>query len=256
MSPARQHEELPDPESHWRPLALLGPVLAVFLLGLTFLFWQAAEREADAKRRQAFTASADRIIYSLKDQMATFELVLRGVKGYYDGSDSIDRDEFQAYVEALRLSETRPGLQGVSYALDLPADQLEAHLAQMRARGFSFYTVHPPGGRARYTPITHIEPQSTDNLKALGFDISTVPAAREALDRARDTGQLALTSRLRLQQDIGRNSVSGLVMYLPIYKKDADLDSVEGRRRGILGWVSAPFRVPELLHRKSTPTST
>ena len=247
MSQACPHEELPAPESRWRPLALLGPVLAVFLLGLTFLFWQAAEREAGAKRRQEFTASADRIVDSLKDRMAAFELVLRGVKGYHDGSDSIDRNEFRAYVEALRLPETRPGLQGVAYALNLPADQLDAHMAQMRERGFSSYTVHPPGVRARYTPITHIEPQSTDNLKALGFDISTVPAAREALDRARDTGQLALTSRLRLQQDIGRNSVSGLVMYLPIYQKDADLDSVEGRRRGMVGWVSAPFRMPDLL---------
>ncbi len=36
-------------------------------------------------------------------------------------------------------------------------------------------------------------------------------------------------------------------MYLPIYQKDADLDSVEGRRRGIVGWVSAPFRMPDLL---------
>lgn len=247
MSQTQQHEELPDTESRWRPLALLGPVLTVFLLGLTFLYWQAAEREAGAKRRQAFTTSADRIVYSLKDRMATFELVLRGVKGYHDGSGSIDRDEFHAYVEALRLSETLPGLQGVAYALNLPAGQVDAHTAQMRSRGFSFYDMHPPGARSHYTPITHIEPQSTDNLKALGFDISTVPAAREALDRARDTGQLALTSRLRLQQDIGRNSVSGLVMYLPIYQKDADLDSVEGRRRGIVGWVSAPFRVSELL---------
>jgi len=56
-----------------------------------------------------------------------------------------------------------------------------------------------------------------------------------------------MTSPLKLQQDIGRNAVSGLVMYLPIYQKDADLDSVEGRRRGIVGWVSAPFRMPDLL---------
>ena len=64
--------------------------------------------------------------------MAAYELVLRGVKGYYDGSDSIDRDEFEAYVQALRLPETRPGLQGVAYVLNLPADELDAHVEQMR----------------------------------------------------------------------------------------------------------------------------
>ncbi|HEY9207559.1 MAG TPA: EAL domain-containing protein [Acidovorax sp.] len=247
MSHPHQPGKLPDTEGRWHLLALLGPALAIFLLGLTFLYWQAAEREAGAKRQQAFAASVARIVDSLKDRMATYELLLRGVKGYYDGSNDIDRDEFHAYVGALRLSESRPGLQGLAYALDLPADQLGVHAAKIRARGSSSYTVHPAGKRARYTPITHIEPQSSDNLKVLGFDISTVPAAREALDRARDTGQLALTSRLQLQQDVGRDAVSGVVMYLPIYQRDADLASVEGRRRGIVGWVSAPFRMPELL---------
>jgi diguanylate cyclase (GGDEF)-like protein len=247
MRQACQHEDLPATESHWRALALSGPVLTVLLLGLTLLYWQAAEREAGAKRRQEFNTAVDRIVYSLKDRMASYELVLRGVKGYYDGSVSIDRDEFHAYVETLRLPETRPGLQGVAYALDLPANRLNDHIAHMHTRGFPSYDVHPPGARERYTPLTHIEPQSEENLKVLGFDISTVPVAREALDRARDTGQLAMTSPLKLQQDIGRNAVRGLVMYLPIYQKDADLDSVEGRRRGIVGWVSAPFRMPDLL---------
>ena len=248
MSQTRQHQKRPRTEEHrWGLLALTGPVLTVFLLGLTFLYWQGAQREADAKRHQAFAVSVERIVSSLKDRMATYELVLLGVKGYYDGSDSIDRDEFEAYVQALRLPETRPGLQGVAYVLNLPADELDAHVEQMRNKGLLSYNVHPQVAQSHHTPITHIEPQSSDNLKALGFDVSTITTAREALDRARDTGKLALTSRLRLQQDVGRDAVTGLVMYLPLYRKDADLGSVEGRQRGIVGWVSAPFRMNDLL---------
>jgi len=232
----------------WRWPVLVAPLLTLLLLVLTFLYWQGQEREAQARRRQAFTVAVDRIAYSIKDRMGTYEMVLRGVKGYYDGSASIDRDEFHAYVAALGLQITQPGLQGVGYVVRLPASRLAEHTADMRRKGFTRYSVRPEGAREHYMPVTHIEPLTDDNLKALGFDVGTVPAARDALERARDTGELTLTSALTLQQDIGRSgNAKGLVMYLPLYARGADPATVEARRQGIVGWVSAPFRMAELM---------
>ena len=222
-------------------------LLALVLLGFTVLYWMGEVQEARSRRSQTFVAAVDRIAYSLRERMDTFEIVLRGVKGYYDGSVSIDRAEFHAYVKALRLQVNLAGLQGVAYVLRLPANGLQAHMQEMRAKGFTMYGVHPEGQRAQYTPISHIEPLTPDNLKALGFDVSTMPVARDALERARDTGELALTSALALRQDIGKPSSIGLVMYLPIYAVGSEVDSEEGRRAGIVGWVSAPFRMGELL---------
>ena len=76
------------------------------------MYWQSEEKNARAKREQNFEVAADQIAYNLKDRMATYEVVLRGVKGYFEGSERIDRAEFQAYVSALQLQATRPGLQG------------------------------------------------------------------------------------------------------------------------------------------------
>ena len=226
----------------WLPV-VLPPLIALLTLGLTFLYWQSEEKNTRAKREQNFEVAADQIAYNLKDRMATYEVVLRGVKGYFEGSERIDRAEFQAYVSALQLQATRPGLQGVSLILQFPGNALTAHLEDMRQRGFDQYAVRPSGERALMAPITHIEPLEGPNLKALGFDVLTLPPAKEALDRARDTGALALSGPLTLMQD----SSPGLVMYLPLYRPDARTDSVEGRRAGLAGWVSAPFRVADVV---------
>jgi CHASE1-domain containing sensor protein len=53
--------------------------------------------------------------------MDTYKMVLRGVKGYHDGSEQIDLREFQAYVAALNLQDTVPGLQGIAYVKRLKA---------------------------------------------------------------------------------------------------------------------------------------
>ena len=236
-------EPLAGAASHrWLPV-VLPPLMALLTLGLTFLYWQGEERGTRAKREQNFEAAADQIASNLKDRMATYEVVLRGVKGYFEGSERIDRSEFQAYIGALQLEATRPGLQGVSLILQFPGTALASHVQDMRQRGFEHYTVRPEGERAVLAPITHIEPLAGDNLKALGFDVLTIPAAKEALDRARDTGALALSGPLTLMQDSG----PGLVMYLPLYRPGAGTDSIEGRRAWLAGWVSAPFRLADVV---------
>lgn len=226
----------------WLPV-VLPPLMALFTLGLTFLYWHGEERGTRAKREQNFAVAADQIASNLKDRMATYEVVLRGVKGYFEGSQRIDRSEFQSYIGALQLEGTRPGLQGVSLILQFPGAALASHVQDMRQRGFEHYAVRPEGERAVLAPITHIEPLAGDNLKALGFDVLTIPAAKEALDRARDTGALALTGPLTLMQD----GAPGLVMYLPLYRPGTDTATVEGRRAGLEGWVSAPFRVADVV---------
>ncbi|PUA96964.1 diguanylate cyclase (GGDEF)-like protein [Acidovorax sp. 107] len=233
-------------DQRWLPV-VLPPLIALLTLGLTFLYWQSEETNTRTRREQNFEVAADQIAYNLKDRMATYEVVLRGVKGYFEGSERIDRTEFQAYVSALQLQATRPGLQGVSLILQFPGKALAAHLEDMRERGFDQYAVRPPGERELLAPITHIEPLEGPNLKALGLDVLTIPPAKEALDRARDTGALALSGQLTLMQ----NGVPGLVMYMPLYGASADVSTVEGRRLGLAGWVSAPFRMEEVIHGMS-----
>jgi diguanylate cyclase (GGDEF)-like protein/PAS domain S-box-containing protein len=245
--PAPSLEEGKRAASHRWATVVVPPLVGLLTLGLTFLYWQSAESGARAKREQNFQVAADQIAYNLKDRMATYEVVLRGVKGYFEGSERIDRAEFQAYVGALQLRETRPGLQGVSLILQLPASALAAHLEDMRQRGFAQYTVWPDGAREQLAPITHIEPLEGNNLKALGFDVLTLPPAKEALDRARNTGELALSGQLTLLQ----NNSPGLAMYLPLYGAGADTRTVDGRRSGLVGWVSAPFRLEDVIHGMS-----
>ena len=222
---------------------VLPPLIALLTLGVTALYWHTEERGALAKQERNLRVAADHIAYNLKDRMATYEVVLRGVKGYFEGSERIDRGEYEAYVHALQLQETRPGLQGVALVLQLAGPDLAAHISDMRSRGFPDYMVHPQGGRAAYAPITHIEPLQADNLKALGYDVLTSVESRKALDRARDSGQLALSGPQALIQ----KGEQGLVMYLPMYDSHSDTYGVEGRRAGLLGWVSAAFRLADVI---------
>lgn len=231
-----------DAPRAWRPHVLLAPLLSVFMLGLTYLYWDSEGTAADERERRNFDMAAGQVTSNIKDRMAAYEVVLRGLKGYFDGSEVVSRPEFHTYVQALRLEEARPGLQNVSLILRVPPGGLAEHEAEARESGLVGYQVKPAGERDLYAPVTQIEPLSPENRKVLGFDVATVPAAREALERAAVTGDLVLSRRMTLMQDVGteRASDAALVMYMPLY--------TQGEAPAELrGWVSAPFRLKDVV---------
>jgi len=120
------------------------------------------------------------------------------------------------------------------------------YLAEAQRRGYATFNIKPAGVRSAYAPISLIEPHGGDNLKAMGYDLLTNPKTRSALDEARDRGAAALTSKLVLVQDAGKD-IPAVVMYVPIYDIGKPLTSIEERRVAIKGWVSGPFRLNDFV---------
>ncbi|MGY8529228.1 EAL domain-containing protein [Paracidovorax citrulli] len=228
-----------SPARFWHVRLAFAPLLSAALLGITYLYWHHADQLQETRRRQNFDAAAERVVSALRDRMGAYEMVLRGLKGYVDGSTAIEQREFSAYVHALQMDQTRPGLQALCLIEQVPHDSLRLHAQAMRAQGLDRYEVRSRGDRGAYAVITRVEPRTRGNLTALGFDVASLPAAREALDRARDSGALALSGLW----SVGGDDDPGLMMFLPVYAGGGTPATQEARRAAIRGWVAAPFRV-------------
>jgi signal transduction histidine kinase len=75
--------------------------------------------------------------------------------------------------------------------------------------------------------------------------MATDPVRKEAMDRARDTGEPAMTGRVTLVQEIVGPKQAGFLIYLPVYR-GVTPSTVEGRRKALAGFVYAPFRAGDL----------
>jgi len=239
----------------WHARLFIAPVLVVVLLGFNYVYWRQEQRALDIRRTQSFERAVDRTLTTLSDRMDAYEMVLRGVKGFFDASDRISHAEFRAYVEALQLRHTRPGLQGLAllerpHAFGAAAGMPRNESPWGTAPASGVVPADLPDGLPAswvdtQAPVTHHQPLTAGNLELLGLDAATLPATREAMLRARDTGQLALTGPI---PDPADGSAS-LAMYLPLYQPGADADpaSVADRRAQIHGWVAAPFRAADIV---------
>jgi CHASE1-domain containing sensor protein len=82
------------------------------------------------------------------------------------------------------MPENLKGIQGVGFAIVVPAHELAAHTAWIRSQGFPEYSIWPKGNRDVYTSVIFIEPFSDRNLRAFGYDMWSEPVRRQALTLA------------------------------------------------------------------------
>jgi diguanylate cyclase (GGDEF)-like protein/PAS domain S-box-containing protein len=198
-------------------------------------------------RQQEFSAEADKIQLKVNERLNAYALILRGAAGLFDASDRVTRRDWKRYVESLRPDDSVPGVQGVGFSQVVQPGELASHIAAIRAEGFPSFSVRPAGKRDLYTSIIYIEPFADRNLRAFGYDMYAEPVRREAMERSRDRGEPALTGKVVLVQETESEIQPGTLMYVPVYRKNASLKTVEERRRALMGWTYSPYRMKNLM---------
>lgn len=232
-----------------RPIvASLPAALGVFALAmvLTAGFTRFAFQVTQAQAEANFAALARRTQTAVEQRIQVYINLLYAGRAFLSASDGITRQEWASFVSAMDLAERYPGIQGFGYAVSVSPEARDAHVARVRRDGLPDYRLWPEGDRPELTAIMYLEPMDERNRAALGYDMFSNPTRREAMSRARDTGEPALSGKVQLVQEITENKQAGFLIYLPVYRNAASPFTVEARRAALLGYVYAPFRADDL----------
>src|SRR5712691_7998745 len=226
--------------------AVLSASLA-FSAASTYYFRIQVQQEA----RSRFETVAIGVANDVQSRIRAYGDVLFALRGLFDSSDSITRDEFHQFAQALSLGERYPGVTNISFAPRVPhAKKLQFERA-VRAekgplvKGLPEFSIKPPGERPEYTVLTYIEPMGK-NVAAWGLDLNADPLRRSAVDRARDSGQIASSSGVTLLRD-GNVSIASTLLRLALYRGGGVPGSLEERQRLYSGLVGSAVRVSEMI---------
>ena len=215
--------------------------------GLFLGLWHVLSIDYAQRANARFELRAKVLHAELSERMQDYLRVLDGGVGLFGASEQVSRGEWHDYIRALRLEKTRPGILGIGFALTVDPAERARHEAQVRAEGFPDYSIHPPGNRPVFSAIIYLEPFSAANRRAFGYDMFSEPVRRAAMERARDTGEPAMSGKVILVQEGKGADQPGFLIYQPIYRNGAPVDSIEARRGALLGFVYSPFRAQDVI---------
>lgn len=213
-------------------------IALIIPLGATLAAWKVAAQASYEKAHDQFAHLAIESEAALQHRMNSYEQSLLSGIGLIAGSASVERGEWHAFAKAMQVRDRFPGINGIGYIADVPADGVKSFLRETRADDAPDFSIHPEVTNNLYFVIKYIEPVDI-NAPAMGLNIAFEEERRLAAVAARDTGAAAITGRITLVQDNRKGA--GFLLLLPVYKAGMPVNTVEERRLAHEGWVYAPF---------------
>ncbi len=218
----------------------IGLLTTIFFT--VFINFQINERE-----KTRFQHETERMKTTIENRMDTHIALLRAGAGLFSIKSDVTRDEFRTFTDRFGLQKKYPGIQGYGFTVKLEPYEKDYLVQQMHNEGFYDFQIYPENERDEYHAIVYLEPMDRRNMVALGYDMFTHEVRREAMIRAEETGKAAMSGKVTLVQEIDPDKQPGFLIYYPVYKTGTIPETVEERRKQILGFVYSPYRAGDLL---------
>ncbi len=224
----------------------LGALLAGLLVATAVFLGLKAY--VDTESRARFELPAINYQFAIVDTFERYQAALHTLGAFFNSSSLVERSEFLTFTG--QLLTQFPGLQALEWAPRVPHADRDRVVTEARDAGLLGFDITelspegdvvPAGNRADYFPRLFIEPVE-GNERVVGFDLLSDPARVPAMDKARDTGSVAVTGRLTLLAE-SAHAEPGVLAFIPIYAGGRTPNTVPERRAGLLGYVVAVFRI-------------
>lgn len=238
---SRRRRSFRPTSRRWFPTAVLVTGLA-----LTFLATYYAFRTIQLRTLAQFDSASLRARASIRAQFAVYNTLLRGTAGFITVENQITRQRFREYLSRLRVIEKYPSIECVGYAPRVSAPDKEQLGVFMSQQGEQNFRIWPATKAADFYPVTFVDPATSRNEAAIGFDMFTEPTRRGAMERARDTGRNAVSGKVTLLREVFPGSEAGFLIFCPVYEGEAPPKTVEDRRAKLQGFVFGVFRSRDL----------
>ena len=240
------------PATFWRKRRIVISFTILIVFALTTLLASYASKQEKQSLTLEFEKDSAAVSAMLEKSISLHLNVLRSIERFYSSSFRVEKHEFKAFTEqALNNSYGIQALSWNPYVLSSERVAFERMMRDQVSRTFEISErdgnkqLVRAGNRAEYVPVGFIEP-TKGNENALGYDVYSDEIRREAINRARDTGEIATTARISLVQE--RGNQFGVLAFMPIYRHDVSNKTIAERRRNIKGYAVAVFRGGDIVN--------
>lgn len=231
----------------WR--SAFWPVLAgVIMLVGTLVLWRSETQHQEARFNAHFESQALARATVIQRELKNINYVVIALSGLFNASQHVSRQEFGRMMAD--YLQSNPSILSARWLPRVALDQRARMEADAGLANFEIRDRDAKGGliragnRSLYFPIYYMHPQG-EYRGHLGFDAYSDPLRRVAMDRARDSGEIAATAGYVYADD--PEQAPHIIVYRALYEGGIRPGAIQQRRALLTGFVSVQIRIPDLI---------
>jgi len=168
------------------------------------------------------------------------------LSGFFTANVAIEVSEWNRFVHGVAVGDRFPGFLLLGFAEIVSSDALAAHETRWKPSAGAGYSVHPPGQRDTYCPVVLLNKLDATNRTVLGADAFADPDLRPVLERARESGGVAVSGHALFPWFAGKLA-GRVVVVQPVYFASRPTATPAERRAALRGYVFGVLELPRLL---------
>jgi two-component system cell cycle sensor histidine kinase/response regulator CckA len=230
-------------------MVIVVACIGIFITFSGFLFVRRVEIQ---RVKTELLLDAREHVSALEKEISVNFSALQSLHSFFKGSEVVTREEFRIFAED--VLQYTPGFQALEWIPRVLRNQREEYERSARIDGFRDFQITErqeqgemirAAEREEYFPVYFVDPYKGNEI-ALGYDLASNPARKAALEKSRDTGQMIATTRITLVQETDKQY--GFLVFLPVYQKMTSVDTIEARRKNLIGFVLGVYRIGTIVN--------
>ena len=225
-------------------------IIAAFMVSL----WE------DRYAKLAFNSVAENYSMALQNGVNEYVTKLVALRALFNSSDDqTTRSEFEAFTRP--VLQANSAIQTLSWVPRVLRSERAEHELAAAKEGIAGYRIKaiaadgsmsPSPEHDEYFPIFYATVPKASRL--YGLDLRSEPPTLAELEQARDGDQLGFSQVPALVSSSGAQH--GYIFSLPVYRRGPSHDTVEDRRRNLVGFVHGSFVTARMIETIITTTTT
>lgn len=217
-------------------------VIGMLSLLLTGFLWLRELNLEERRAKDVFRSQAGLIVNEIEAQVGRYEHLLRSSGAGQSVEQHTNPESWRSYVASLDIERDYPAIAGFGLVMLVKEADKDAFLRKARELRPDF-KIFPSRAYPEHYVNYVLEPSGA--YRAVGFDVASREDRKEAADRARESGEIAISGKTSLI--IPGATTADVLLYLPLYQTSMPPDTPEQRQKALWGWMVAGMSIPKLM---------